>query len=284
MSKIAIVTDTNSGLTYEEAEKIGVTLIPMPFIVDGKEYFEGVSCTYEQFFKMLADGCDVSTSQPSPFSITDTWNEVLKTHDGIVYLPMSSALSGSCQSAKALAADYDGKVRVVDNKRISVTQYEAIYDALKLREQYSTPDEIGKILEDRGLDCSIYLAVNTLSLLKKSGRVTAAGAALAAILGLKPVLQIQGEKLDAYAKARGMNAAEKAMFNAVENDIAERFKGRKTKVISAYTGSDENGKEWLGIIREHFGDDSIQIHRLPISISCHVGDGVRAIGCLPVWE
>ncbi|MGN0579878.1 MAG: DegV family protein [Ruminococcus sp.] len=282
MNKIAVVTDTNSGMPREEAEKLGVTLIPMPFMVDDNEYFEGVTCTYEHFFEMLAEEKNVSTSQPDPFSITKTWDKLLETHDGIIYLPMSSALSGSCQSARALAADYGEKVYVADNKRISFSLYEATLDAVELAGQGLSPREIGEILEKKGLDSSIYLAVNTLTLLKKSGRVTAAGAALATILGLKPVLQIQGEKLDAYAKVRGMKAAEKAMFEAIEKDADTRFKGKKLRIGTAYSGSDENGREWVQLVREHFGDNTIKLHRLPISICCHVGDGVRAIGCIPL--
>lgn len=279
MPKIAVVTDTNSSLSAEEAERIGVTLIKMPFIIDGKEYLENETCTYEQFFEMLSKGSSVSTSQPDPFSITSTWDKLLETHDGVIYLPMSSALSGSCQTCKALAADYGGKVFVVDNKRISFSQYEAVYDALRLVDKGLELDEIGKILENDGLNCSIYIAVNTLSLLKKSGRVTATGAAIATVLGIKPVLQIQGEKLDAFAKARGMKSAEKIMFEAIENDVKTRFGGQKIRYAAAYSGTEENGREWIKIVREHFGTDDIILHRLPISICCHVADGVRGVGC-----
>ncbi len=281
MSRIAVVTDTNSGITTAEAEKIGVALIPMPFMVNGKEYFEGVSCTYEHFFEMLDNGADVSTSQPSAYSITSVWDNLLKAYDGVVYLPMSSALSGSCQAAKALAREYEGKVYVVDNKRISITLRQSVLDAVNLARQGLELNEIGQRLEEVGLDCSIYLAVNTLELLKKSGRVTAAGAAIATVLGLKPVLQIQGEKLDAFAKARGMKAAEKVMFSAIEKDLETRFAGRDVKVAAAYSGDEENGREWLKLVRKHFGDRQIEIYRLPISICCHVGGGVRAMGCIP---
>ncbi len=282
MSKIAVVTDTNSGITTAEAEKIGVSLIPMPFMVNGEEYFEGISCTYEHFFEMLNNGADVSTSQPSAYSITSVWDNLLKTYDGVVYLPMSSALSGSCQAARALAREYEGRVYVVDNKRISITLRQSVLDAVKLARQGLELNEIGKKLEEAGLDCSIYLAVNTLELLKKSGRVTAAGAAIATVLGLKPVLQIQGEKLDAFAKARGMKAAENVMFNAIEKDLKTRFAGRDIRVVAAYSGDEENGREWLNLVRKHFSDRQIEIYRLPISICCHVGGGVRAMGCIPV--
>ncbi len=284
MAKIAVVTDTNSGITAAEAEKHGISLIPMPFMVNGKEYFEGVSCTYEHFFELLDQGADVSTSMPSAYSITSVWEKLLNTYDGVVYLPMSSALSGSCQAAKALAREYGGKVYVADNKRISITLRQSVFDALSMAEQGMELEDIGRKLEETGLDCSIYLAVNTLELLKKSGRVTAAGAAIATVLGLKPVLQIQGEKLDAFAKARGMKAAEKVMFNAIDKDLAERFAGRNVKVAAAYSGSDENGREWLKLVKKHFGARHIEIYRLPISICCHVGGGVRAMGCIPIME
>lgn len=280
MSKIAVVTDTNSGITQEEAKKLGVYLLAMPFIVDEKEYFEGVSCTYEQFFEMLGSGSDVSTSQPSPESLTSLWDEVLKTNDYIIHIPMSSALSGSCGTAKALAADYNGKVVVVDNKRISISQRQSVIDAQTLIAQGLSAADICAKLEETAFNSSIYLAVNTLELLKKSGRVTAAGAAVASILGIKPVLQIQGEKLDAYAKARGMANAQKTMLAAAEKDLETRFKGKNIRIDLAYSGDIAPANEWKKIVRKHFGDKTIQMYKLPVSISCHVGAGVCAIGII----
>lgn len=280
MSKIAVVTDTNSGITQEEAKKLGIYLLAMPFIVDEKEYFEGVTCTYEQFFEMLGSGSDVSTSQPSPESLTSLWDEVLKTNDYIIHIPMSSALSGSCGTAKALAADYNGKVVVVDNKRISISQRQSVIDAQSLIAQGFSAAEVGARLEETAFNSSIYLAVNTLELLKKSGRVTAAGAAVASILGIKPVLQIQGEKLDAFAKARGMANAQKTMLAAAEKDINERFKGKNIRIDLAYSGDIGPANEWKKIVRKHFGDKTIQMYKLPVSISCHVGAGVCAIGII----
>ncbi len=280
MSKIAVVTDTNSGITQDEAKKLGVHLLPMPFIVDEKEYFEGVSCTYEHFFEMLGSGGDVSTSQPSPEAITSLWDEILKTNDYIIHIPMSSALSGSCGTAKALAADYDGKVVVVDNKRISISQRQSVIDAQSLIAQGFSAAEVGARLEETAFNSSIYLAVNTLDLLKKSGRVTAAGAAVASILGIKPVLQIQGEKLDAYAKARGMANAQKTMLAAVEKDLETRFKGKNIRIDLAYSGDIGPANEWKKLVRKHFGDKTIQMYQLPVSICCHVGAGVCAIGII----
>lgn len=280
MSKIAVVTDTNSGITQEEAKKLGVYLLAMPFIVDEKEYFEGISCTYEQFFEMLGSGADVSTSQPAPESITSLWDEILKTNDYIIHIPMSSALSGSCGTAKALASDYNGKVVVVDNKRISISQRQSVLDALTLIGQGASVAEICAKLEETAFNSSIYLAVNTLELLKKSGRVTAAGAAVASILGIKPVLQIQGEKLDAFAKARGMANAQKTMLAAIEKDLETRFKGKNIRIDLAYSGDIGPANEWKKIVRKHFGDKTIQMYKLPVSISCHVGAGVCAIAVL----
>lgn len=280
MSKIAVITDTNSGITQEEAKKLGVYLLAMPFIVDEKEYFEGVTCTYEKFFEMLGSGSDVSTSQPSPESLTSLWDEVLKTNDYIIHIPMSSALSGSCGTAKALAADYNGKVVVVDNKRISISQRQSVLDALTLIGQGLSAADICAKLEETAFNSSIYLAVNTLELLKKSGRVTAAGAAVASILGIKPVLQIQGEKLDAFAKARGMANAQKTMLAAIEKDLETRFKGKNIRIDLAYSGDIGPANEWKKIVRKHFGDKTIQMYKLPVSICCHVGGGVCAIAVL----
>jgi len=280
MSKVAIMTDTNSGMDADEAAKLGIFVIPMPFIVDGDEYFEGVNCTYEHFFEMLGSGADVSTSQPSPESLTSFWDELLKDHDQVVHIPMSSALSGSMGTARALAADYDGKVVVVDNKRISISQRQSAIDAKKLADKGLSAQEIGDELEKRSFDASIYLAVNTLELLKKSGRVTKAGAAIAAVLNLKPVLQIQGEKLDAFSKARGMANAEKIMLNAVEKDVNERFAGKKIIVETAYSGDIGPANEWLETVRDHFPDFDVQLRKLPVSISCHVGAGVKAVGVI----
>ena len=275
-----MVTDTNSSISAEEAKKLGIFLLPMPFIVDGREYFEGVTCTYERFFEMLSGGADVSTSQPAPEAITGLWDEILRSYDSILHIPMSSALSGSCGTAKALAAEYNGRVCVVDNKRISVSLRESVLDALTLIEKGLTAAEICVQLEETAYNASIYLAVNTLEHLKKSGRVTAAGAALATLLGLKPVLQIQGEKLDAFAKVRGMTAAEKTMLKAAEKDLATRFAGRPVRILTAYSGDIKPALEWRKTVRRYFDDSRIELYKLPVSISCHVGAGVKAIACI----
>lgn len=280
MSKVAVITDTNSSMTNEEAEQLGIFLLPMPFIVNGQQYLDGVDCTYEHFFEMLADGADVSTSQPAPDALTSLWDKILEDYDEIIHIPMSASLSSSCATAKALSADYNGKVWVADNKRISISERQSALDALYLAKQGFSAEEICKKLEESALNASIYLAVNTLELLKKSGRVTAAGAALASILGLKPVLQIQGEKLDAFSKARGMANAQKVMLNAAKKDLEERFAGKPAHIDVAYSGDYESALEWLEIVRDFFGDKNIQMFRLPISIACHVGAGVKAIAVI----
>lgn len=280
MSKIAITTDTNSGITPEEAGKRGIPLLAMPFILDGQEYFECVDMTYEEFFERLANGAEVSTSQPSVYSLTSFWDNVLNTYDYIVHVPMSSALSSSCDTAKGIAKNYDGKVFVVDNKRISISQAQSVYDAQKMVQDGMSAEDIVKKLEANAYGNSIYLAVNTLELLKKSGRVTKAGAALATVLNLKPVLQIQGGKLDAFAKARGMANAKKTMLQAAKNDLADRFAGKKVRVDIAYSGALEPALEWQKEVQKFFGDKELKMYRLPLSICCHVGAGVAALGCI----
>ncbi len=284
MSRIAVITDTNSSMTQEEADLLGVKLVPMPFTVDGTEYFEGVDCTYERFFEMLAAGGDVSTSQPSPDAVTSLWDSVLTQYDAIIHIPMSSALSSACATAKALAAEYEGKVFVADNKRISISQRESVLDALHMAERGMSAADICAELEEDAYASSIYLAVNTLALLKKSGRVTAAGAAIASVLGIKPVLQIQGEKLDAFAKVRGMANAEKTMLEAIRKDRDERFAGKPVKILTAYSGEASVGADWVKKVQEYFGDDAIELYKIPISISCHVGAGVKGIGIVQYTE
>lgn len=284
MDKIAITTDTNSSISPEEAKQLGIHMLPMPFSIDDKQYFEGVNCTYEQFFEMLAKGCSVSTSQPAPDALITFWDEILKEYDYIVHIPMSASLSSSLATAKALAADYNGRVVVSDNKRISVSQRQSVLDALCLVKKGLSAQEICKTLEENSYNASIYLAVNTLDLLKKSGRVTSAGAAIASILNIKPVLQIQGEKLDAFAKARGMKNAEDIMLNILHKDVEERFAGKPIKVETAYSGDLAAALEWRDKVQESFPDYEVNLHKLPISISCHVGAGVKALGCIQYIE
>lgn len=278
MSKTAIMTDTNSGITPETAKENGIYILKMPFIVNGREYTEYGEMSYGDFFEALSSGAEVSTSQPSPASLTEMWDRILENYESVVYFPMSSGLSGTCDTAKAFASDYDGRVFVVDNKRISVTLYSSVFNAAKLADKGLSAKEIAEIAEEEASEQSVYVSVNTLEHLKKSGRVTAAGAAIGTLLGIKPVLQIQGGKLDAYKKVRGMNAAMNAMLDGIEKDRNTRFAGKNIEIRAAYSGNLETGKEWQEQVAKRFPDLEIGLDALPISISCHVGEGALGIG------
>ena len=224
--KTAVMTDSNSGISRREAEKLGIFSLPMPVIINGETCYEGVDLTQEMFYESLKGGKDVSTSQPSPGEVMGMWDEILAGgYDEIVHIPMSSGLSNSCEAAISLAAEYDGKVQVVDNHRISVTLRESVLEARELAESGLSAREIKKELEERAYDSIIYIAVDTLEFLKKGGRVTPAAAALGAVLNIKPVLTIQGERLDAFAKVRGMKKGKHRMLEALKNDLATRFQG-----------------------------------------------------------
>ena len=223
MGKVAILTDSNSGILQAEAEELGIQVVPMPFMIEGKTFYEGIDLTQEDFYKKLAENVEISTSMPEPGSVMDLWDKLLETHDEVVYIPMSSGLSSSCETAMMLAQDYDGKVQVVNNQRISVTMRQSVLDALELAEEGRSAAEIKKILEDAKFDSSIYIMVDTLYYLKKGGRITPAAAAFGELLKIKPVLQIQGEKLDAFAKARTVKKAKQIMIKAIQDDLANRF-------------------------------------------------------------
>ena len=283
MKKVAVMTDSNSGISQEDAAKLGITVIPMPFTIDNVDYYEGVNLTQEEFYKLLDAGGDVLTSQPSPDSIMDAWDNVLKTYDEIVYIPMSSGLSGSCQTAYMLASDYDGKVFVVDNQRISVTQRQSVIDALELAKRGKSGSEIRDILIEDKFSSSIYIMLDTLKYLKKGGRITPAAAALGELLKIKPVLQIQGEKLDAFAKARTLSSGKSIMFNAVRDDANKRFGGLdpdNIMIYVAYTaGTDVEAFEKE--IKEEFPEFEItRSEPLSLSISCHIGRGAVGFACI----
>ena len=280
--RTAIVVDTNSGIMPEEAARMGISLIPMPFLIDGKEYLEGEDCSQDFFFERMAAGAEVGTSQPSPGGIAELWERLLEENDAVLHFPMSSSLSGSCQTAKALALDYPGRVFVVDNRRISVTLRESVRGAQRLLAEGKSAEEVHRILEERGGESSIYIAVNTLEYLKKGGRVTAAGAAMGTLLNLKPVLQIQGGKLDAFKKCRGMAAACDAMLQAMEKDLRERFPGQEMRLFAAYSGDRAAGESWLGQVRAVFPEREVELAALPLSICCHIGSGALAIACAEV--
>lgn len=279
--KVAVVTDTNSGISPQEAERLGIHLIAMPVIVDGETYFENESLSQEDFFDRLRGGASVSTSQPAPGALMDCWEDLLTRYEEILYLPMSSGLSGSCQAAVMLAEEYDGKVHVIDNHRISVTLRQSVLEARNFVNQGKTARETAAYLAKDGLNASIYIAVNTLELLKKSGRVTAAGAAVGTILNIKPVLQIQGGKLDAFKKVRGMRTAMQAMIDGLKDDQETRFAGQKITIRAAYAGDAAGGALWRDTLQEAFPELTIGMDPLPISICCHVGEGALGVGLMP---
>lgn len=283
MGKIAIVTDSNSGITQEQAKEMGVHVIPMPFYINETMYLEGVTLSQEEFYERLKNDEPISTSQPSPAEVCGLWDMLLKENDEIVHIPMSSGLSNSCETAMGLARDYDGKVQVVDNQRISVTQYQSVADALALRNAGKSAAEIKEVLEAEKLESSIYITLETLKYLKKGGRITPAAAAIGTVLNLKPVLQIQGEKLDAYAKVRGKKQAKRAMLKAAQEDMQERFAAYEEEglmcIESAYTGNPEEAEEFKKEIEAAFPGHEVRMAPLALSIACHIGHGALAIGC-----
>lgn len=281
MKKTAIVTDSNSGITQAQGKELGITVLPMPFYINEELFFEDISLTQEEFYEKLEEEADISTSQPSPGDVLDLWDELLKEYDEIVHIPMSSGLSSTCETAMSLANDYEGRVQVVDNQRISVTQQESVLDAIKLRDAGKSAAEIKAVLEKEKMESTIYITVDTLKYLKKGGRITPAAAALGTVLNLKPVLTIQGEKLDAFAKVRGWKAAKRTMLKAIEKDIQERFVGKEKNLVlgMAYGGNQEEAKEWETEIRKVFPDYELKCAPLSLSVACHIGKGALAIAC-----
>lgn len=281
MSKIAIITDSNSGITQKEAEKLGVFVVPMPFMINGEDFFEDINLTQDQFYEKLAEDATVSTSQPSPESLLTLWDKVLKDYDQIIYIPMSSGLSGSCQSAHMLAQEeYEGKVFVIDNQRISVTQRQSALDAKAMAEAGYTAEQIKDKLIETKLDASIYIMLDTLYYLKKGGRITPAAAALGTLLRLKPVLQIQGEKLDAFAKARTTAQGKSIMINAIKADIENRFGGMEAGdfiIAGAYTNNLEAANEWKKEVEAAFPGHEMHMDPLSLSVGCHIGPGALAV-------
>lgn len=278
--KIAIVTDTNSGISEKEATEYGIHLIAMPIMIDDEIYYENISISQKEFFEYLDQGVKIGTSQPALGYLMEIWNQLLKKYETILYLPMSSGLSGSCETALMLAKDYGGKVYVVDNHRISVTLRQSVLEAKYLADQGKSAEAIVEYLQKDGLESSIYVAVNTLEYLKRGGRITAAGAAIGTVLNIKPVLQIQGGKLDAYKKARGMRAAMQLMIGGLKQDLNNRFAGQKMIIRAAYSGDLENGIIWQAALQEAFPEFLIGIDALPISISCHTGGGALGVGMM----
>ena len=281
--KIAVVTDSNSGITQSDAKEIGVFVLPMPFMINGDTFYEDIDLSQEEFYRMLENGGDISTSQPSPEAVMNLWDEILRDYDEIVHIPMSSGLSGSCQSAMMLAEEYDGRVQVVNNQRISVTQRQSCLDAKLLIERGMNAREIKDFLEADKFNSSIYIMLDTLYYLKKGGRITPAAAAIGTMMRLKPVLQIQGEKLDAFAKARTTTQGKSIMINAIKNDIENRFGGMtEEKGIWLQIAHTHNESEALILkqeLQEAFPGYDIHMDPLSLSVACHIGPGALAVAC-----
>ena len=279
MGKIAVVTDSNSGITQEKGKELGVHVIPMPFYIDGELFLEDITLTQEAFYEKLASDCEISTSQPAPGEVMEFWDKLLKEYDEIVHIPMSSGLSSTCETAIMLSKDYDGKVEVVNNQRISVTQKTSVLDAVRLAKAGKSALEIKESLEAEKLEASIYITVDTLKYLKRGGRITPAAAAIGTVLNLKPVLQIQGEKLDAFAKVRGWKQAKKTMLDAMEKDLLHRFGSKKMALLAAYTCSAEEARSWKEELEERFPNYTIDMDPLSLSVACHIGSGALAVAC-----
>lgn len=287
MSNIAIMTDSNCGIMPDEGRDLGIYVLPMPVIIDGQTYYEGIDTTLDEFFKKQTEGSDITTSQPSPGDVEAIWTELLKTHDEVLFVPMSGGLSNTCQTALVLSGEdeFAGRVFVVNNRRISVTQAQSVLDAKLLAEEGKTASEIKEILETEALDASIYIAVDTLEYLKKGGRITAAAAAIGTVLKLKPVLTIQGDKLDSFAKARGLKAAFRIMLNAVKNDISSRFshlgEDSVLKVGIATTLMEPEKLEMFkDEMKKNFPDMELFYLPLTMSIGTHTGPGALGIGAV----
>jgi len=283
--KTAVMTDSNSGITPEEGKKIGIYSLPMPVIIEGDVFYEGKNITQEEYYGAMTSGKNVTTSQPSPGDVMDMWDSILKEgYEQVVYIPMSSGLSASCHAAIQLSEEYDGKVQVVDDHRISVTMRESVLEAKWMANQGMTAEEIKKRLEENAYNSSIYIAVDTLEYLKKGGRVTAAGAAIGAVLNIKPVLTIQGEKLDAFTKVRGMKKAELKMLEAIEEDLNTRFADVDRKQLRLGAAGtfqkQEDADQWYKMVKDTFENeiDDIYYDPLSFSIGCHVGPNAIGIG------
>lgn len=282
LKKIAVTTDSNSGILPEELKHEGVFILPMPFLIDGAPYYENINLTQDEFYVLLNKQATVSTSQPSPADITEFWTEILKEYDEIVHIPMSSGLSQSCASAAITAQDFNGKVHVVDNRRISVTLKESVFNALALRKQGKSAAEIKDYLVETAGDSSIYIAVDTMKYLKKGGRVTPAAAMIGSILKIKPILQIQGAKLDRFALAKSISKAKETMKNAMKHDLTTRFstlvESGEIGLSVAHTNNPAEAERFLEEIKTQFPSVPIRYcDALSLSVSCHIGPGALAI-------
>lgn len=278
MEKIAIMTDTNSGMTPEEAAQQNVFLLAMPFTVAGVPYFEYRNITHQEFYARQREGAEVSSSQPSPADLLAMWDEILEEHDCLLYIPMTSGLSGSCATAKSFAEDYGGRVIVVDNRRISITLKQSVLEAVRMRDAGFAAQQIVARLMEKAMEARIYISVEDLSYLKKGGRITPAVAAVGTMLNIKPVMQIRGGKLDMFRKVRGMKQAQQVMLDAVRQDLEQDFAGRRVIVATAYSGDPEQGALWAETVRGAFPGHPFMTDPLPLSIGCHVGPGALGAG------
>ena len=288
MGKIAIVTDSNSGITQEQGRELGVYVLPMPFYINDVMYLEGITLSQEEFYKRLIQDETISTSQPSPAEVCGLWDNLLEEYDEVVHIPMSSGLSASCETAMGLARDYGGKVQVVDNQRISVTLRRSVLDALELVKAGRSAAEIKKKKKKEKLESSIYITVATLKYLKKGGRITPAVAAIGTMLRLKPVLTIQGERLDSFYKARTMRQARQTMIDAIKNDIEKRFGGlgaRGVYLDIAHTNNYEEAEDFKAEVEAAFPGYQVGfVDALSLSVSCHIGDGALALAATKILD
>ena len=280
--KTAIITDSNSGITHAQGSELGIFVLPMPFFINEELFYEDISLTQEEFYQKLAEDAEISTSQPSPGEVMELWDKVLEEYEELVHIPMSSGLSKACETAMMLAQDYEGRVHVVDNQRISVTQRQSVMDAKTLAEQGVSGEEIKRILEEMKMESSIYITLETLKYLKKGGRITSAAAAIGTVLNIKPVLQIQGERLDAYAKVRGRMQGRKTMLDAIRKDLEERFSSVPVEQMHfavAYSGAKtEEVDAWVEEVKAAFPQAAIDfVDPLSLSVSCHIGAGALAV-------
>ena len=282
MSKVAILTDSNSGITQEEAEQAGIYVFPTPVYINDEVFYEGVDLTTDQFFARQAEGAEIKTSMPVVGDVIDKWESLLEEYDEVVYIPLSSGLSSSCETAIMLAEDYDGKVQVVNNQRISVTMKLSVYDAKKLADAGKSATEIKEILEAMKFESTIYIMVDTLEYLKKGGRITPAAAAIGSLLKIKPVLQIRGEKLDSFAKARTVKQAKLIMMDAIAKDMDEVLHdptGENTIIAMAHTQNEEEIAKFKAEVEERFPGHDIFVDPLSLVVSSHIGPGALAVTC-----
>lgn len=287
-NKVAIVTDSNSGITQSQANELGISVLPMPFYINEELFYEDITLSQKEFYEKLAEDANISTSQPTPVDVMELWEKLLLEAEEIVHIPMSSGLSNSCETAMVLAREYPGRVHVVDNQRISVTQRQSVLDAIALAKAGKNGAEIKEVLEKEKQESSIYITLETLKYLKKGGRITPAAAAVGTVLNLKPVLQIQGDKLDAFSKARGKKKAKSIMVQAMREDLEGRFqeyvKQGCMALQAAYTGNEEEAMEWKKELQEQFPGYEIYMAPLSLSVSCHIGPGALAVAATKIAD